>query len=443
MTTLSDYNNNPGNLRPPKGVTYEGQIGVDDKGFAVFQNRDFGHQALVNDINHKIDRGINTPEDFVNVFTPAGPENSEDARDNYKIHLANSLGLTSTKDPFPDNSSDRLAHAVSAFEGGTWASQPKDAIQKPVSQATSTEEEPQYRGKKVDEKSDADVIKEDDTKRRELAAISGVVGTGAGGLWEVKSPLIRVMGKIGLLPGGKTISPQDAAAMVEKTMTANAPEPTAQTPETSGDKWSRKVVGSMGPGGESVTEASRNYRMQQGLTPEEAAHYKASRTGLILPNAYIPETQTTEVTPLPTQKPSGALSRALGYTLGSSPVRGGLAGYSLGSNLQEAFQRQKEKDYIGAATAGAGAVGDVMSLAPATGKILSKVGPLGAAISGGANVYRNIREQNIPGAVASAASAAAPYVAPFLLGPEVGIPVGIATALGIPIGVDILSRQEK
>ena len=55
-------------------------------------------------------------------------------------------------------------------------------------------------------------------------------------------------------------------------------------PPTSGDKWSTKVVGGMGPGGESVSEAARNYRIQQGLTPDEAAQYKANRQGLILPN---------------------------------------------------------------------------------------------------------------------------------------------------------------
>lgn len=51
-----------------------------------------------------------------------------------------------------------------------------------------------------------------------------------------------------------------------------------------GDKWSSKVVGSMGPGGDSVTEAARNYRLQQGLSPEEAAKFKAARSGLFIPN---------------------------------------------------------------------------------------------------------------------------------------------------------------
>ena len=35
MTSIADYNNNPGNLRPPKGLTYEGQIGVDERGFVT------------------------------------------------------------------------------------------------------------------------------------------------------------------------------------------------------------------------------------------------------------------------------------------------------------------------------------------------------------------------------------------------------------------------
>lgn len=61
--------------------------------------------------------------------------------------------------------------------------------------------------------------------------------------------------------------------------------PTIEPGELSaGDKWSTKVVGSMGPGGEGVTEAARNYRMQQSLTPSEAAQFKASRSGLIVPN---------------------------------------------------------------------------------------------------------------------------------------------------------------
>lgn len=128
MSTLADYNNNPGNLRAPKGVTYDGQIGVDDNGFAVFQDRDSGQQALINDVKHKLDSGLNTPESFIDRYAPASQENSEDSRDNYKLHLVHQLGLNSTNDPFPENSHEKIAQAIASFEGGSWknADQPKE-----------------------------------------------------------------------------------------------------------------------------------------------------------------------------------------------------------------------------------------------------------------------------------------------------------------------------
>lgn len=127
MTSLAEYNNNPGNIRPAKGVTYEGMLGVDDKGFAIFEKPEYGQNALVNDLTHKLEkRGINTPADFVDVYSPAGKENNEDARDNYKIYIAQKLGLNSTHDPFPENAVDKLAQAVTNFEGGTWQEKPKE-----------------------------------------------------------------------------------------------------------------------------------------------------------------------------------------------------------------------------------------------------------------------------------------------------------------------------
>lgn len=127
MTTLAVYNNNPGNIRPAKGVKYEGMIGVDDKGFAVFENQKFGQQALTRDLTHKLEkRGIRTPAEFVDIYSPAGDENSEDARDNYKIYIAHKLGLKSTTDPFPENAVPKLAQAVATFEGGKWHDDDKE-----------------------------------------------------------------------------------------------------------------------------------------------------------------------------------------------------------------------------------------------------------------------------------------------------------------------------
>lgn len=125
MDSRADYNNNPGNLRPPPKITYQGQIGIDDKGFAIFDSPENGERALRNDIRIKIERGINTPEKFIDMYAPAGKdkygdENSEEGRENYKIWLANRLGLKSTNDPFPENAVDILSGAIRDFEGGTW-----------------------------------------------------------------------------------------------------------------------------------------------------------------------------------------------------------------------------------------------------------------------------------------------------------------------------------
>jgi hypothetical protein len=118
MTSLADYNNNPGNLRPPKGMTYEGQIGVDENGFAIFENKSFGRNALVRDIEIKQKRGLNNPNDFLDVYAPRSKENPEEGRQNYKTGLAGHLGLNSPKDPFPENSVDKIADYISSFESG-------------------------------------------------------------------------------------------------------------------------------------------------------------------------------------------------------------------------------------------------------------------------------------------------------------------------------------
>jgi hypothetical protein len=128
MATVADYNNNPGNIRPPKGVAYKGQIGVDDRGFAIFENYDYGRDALINDIKIKQKRGINNPHAFIDVYTPASEENPEQARDNYKIGMAEHLGLKNTSDPFPENSAEKIAEFIEKFEGGkqTQGAQQKD-----------------------------------------------------------------------------------------------------------------------------------------------------------------------------------------------------------------------------------------------------------------------------------------------------------------------------
>ena len=117
--TVAQWNNNPGNLRPPKGVTYDGQVGVDDNGFAIFTEPSFGRKALIGDINIKLKRGLNTPNKFIDVYSPAS-DNDEKARANYKNYIASSVGIKNPNEPFPEGSAEKIADAITGFEGGTW-----------------------------------------------------------------------------------------------------------------------------------------------------------------------------------------------------------------------------------------------------------------------------------------------------------------------------------
>jgi hypothetical protein len=158
-------------------------------------------------------------------------------------------------------------------------------------------------------------------------------------------------------------------------------------PPTAGDKWSNKVVGGMGPGGASVSEAARNYRIQQGLTPEEAAQWKANRQGLILPNKEAMAQESVERMKAELQAAreksisarTGNAASSVGRIAKAAPVLNlplslGGAGYQ-GAEAYNRYQRgmteldrgnlgQAMKQFGGAAISGVGAGGALASLAP-------------------------------------------------------------------------------
>ena len=132
MTSIAEYNNNPGNIRPPKGLTYEGQIGIDDRGFAIFATKEAGRGALLQDIRAKQKQGLNNPNAFIDKYAPASKENPEEGRDNYKIRMAQHLGLKSTTDPFPEGSEEKIADLIASFEAGAAPAEKKEpSVTKP------------------------------------------------------------------------------------------------------------------------------------------------------------------------------------------------------------------------------------------------------------------------------------------------------------------------
>lgn len=137
-----------------------------------------------------------------------------------------------------------------------------------------------------------------------------------------------------------------------------------------------------------------------------------------------PPPPATVAQPLQPKKPNIA-SRVLGSVSGSPPVMGGLAAYGAGYNVQDAYNRAQDKDYVGATKSGLGALASGATLIP-------KSAPIAGTASALIDAERRLQNKDYIGGGTSLLGAVAPYAAPFVFGPQVGIPVGVATAVGAP-----------
>lgn len=445
MTSLAEYNNNPGNIRPAKGVKYEGMIGVDDKGFAVFATPKDGQKALVEDLTHKIEkRGIKTPSEFVDIYSPAGEENSEDSRDNYKIYIAQQLGLKSTSDPFPENAVSKLAQAVSAFEGGTWQDAKKEEA---APEPTRAEPDPadQYSGNKVSSAAAADQ-KTTGSTPKETGAMGAAIGAGAGSLYTAHAPALRLAQRIGLLSSGKTITPTEAAALVEKIMATGQPtdladmsvpqataQGTAAAPAkkpSGGENWQKSLTGISTPGAQMDKSSLDLAKRMQGtvgiggapgfvggtiteggiiLNPQDAsamqarqqaAAAQAARNEMLQQVASAREAGINErlqqVMGRKAAEGDARLRQTLQQSFGpdvvqrgvrnvweSGPVRGALTGLGIGYNAQDAYNQFQQGNVLGGtlATGAAGASG--LSLVP---KLAPVMGPAAVGLTTAAQI---------------------------------------------------------
>lgn len=66
----STRNNNPGNVKNPGGNGWNGTVGYDEIGHAIFQNYIFGTRAMILDVLAKIKRGENTINKFLPIYCP-------------------------------------------------------------------------------------------------------------------------------------------------------------------------------------------------------------------------------------------------------------------------------------------------------------------------------------------------------------------------------------
>lgn len=360
MTTLAEYNNNPGNIRPAKGVKYDGLLGVDDKGFGIFATPEDGQKALIGDLTHKLGkRGIKTPSDFVDAYSPAGEENPEDSRDNYKIYIAQKLGLKSTDAPFPEDAVQQLAQAVTAFEGGTWA-QPRD-------------EKPSVAVPELPPPADVDETtpESDQGKRTEVlspaigAALGATAGVGLGGSAAVLQ--------------GKIDAAKEAYDIFTSRNASSAPgSATTRTGETPGGKWGAKTGYGMGEG--TVQESSSRY--QRAVPKGKVSGAQAKTWGPAMPGEspdivqrMIDRAKAAEAASLAQQAEMAAASKTsplLSYAkrLAAMPVKGGLAGAGLGFGAVDAMNRYNQGDKTGAAIGGLGtAAGLAAGFVPSMGAL--------------------------------------------------------------------------
>lgn len=227
---------------------------------------------------------------------------------------------------------------------------------------------------------------EQDWSAKATGAVGAAIGAGAGSLYSAKAPAFRLAQRIGLLPGGKPITPSDAAELVEKTMTTNAPEPAGRKPH-GGENWQKSLTGISTPGAQ-MDKASLDLAkgMQQTvgiggapgftggtitpggviLSPQDAAAVSARQQAQALKAA---ETEARLQQMIRDAMKADTVKQRFGAAVSSAPVRGAMAGMGVGFNLQDAYQKMvNQGDYLGGSAAlggaGASALGLVPRLAP-------------------------------------------------------------------------------
>jgi hypothetical protein len=153
-----------------------------------------------------------------------------------------------------------------------------------------------------------------------------------------------------------------------------AREATSMPTESSGDKWSRKVVGSQGPGGASVTEAASNYQTAKKLP----SNLTLTRDGIVLDKltqARLEAEEAARLKQLEAEKIAkanrfaprarGALEKT-GKWLSKAPIANVAAGLGAGVQAENLRERMREGDVPGAVISGLGTAFNTMAMIPAT-----------------------------------------------------------------------------
>jgi hypothetical protein len=190
------------------------------------------------------------------------------------------------------------------------------------------------------------------------------------------------------------------------------PTPIAESPivtESSGDKWNRKVVGALGPGAESSTEAAKNYNLQEDLNKQgQGQQWKVTREGIIRdPLALeqerrikLAQDQIERESPvnrvLQAGKRASQLPAKLG-SIGKAKFLGPIATGASAANAVRAYERadelEQQGDTVGAEIARLNSYASMAGAIPTTPNIplniIKGVGTIGALGLSGAEALRD------------------------------------------------------
>jgi len=143
---------------------------------------------------------------------------------------------------------------------------------------------------------------------------------------------------------------------------AGAPSATKTQPTSSGAKWASKVVGRVAPGADSVAEQAQSWNRVKGQGPVPSR--LSSRFGVTEPGQIGKLSVQSVQAPNMAQKAVSGLEDAGKFLTQHRILGGALAGAGAGFGGQEAYDRYKRGDVLGAGIAGVGALGSLASAIP-------------------------------------------------------------------------------
>jgi hypothetical protein len=106
-------NHNPGNLRYVASIQWDGQVGDDGTGYAVFDSDEHGVRALGHQLQTYLNRGVNTVTSIISTFAPSN-ENDTAA---YVSDVAQRLGVDPNQ-ALDSGAIPQLAAAIIHHENG-------------------------------------------------------------------------------------------------------------------------------------------------------------------------------------------------------------------------------------------------------------------------------------------------------------------------------------